>query len=212
MRRILVIEDHPDMRQNICAILEVEGYEVRAVGNGADGVRTATEHPPDLVLCDIDMPVLDGYGVVKALRANPVTTAIPFIFLTAKGEKQDFREGMCLGADDYLTKPFSIDELISAIGTRFERHRALAGAMRTVGFDPDFTSAQPLETLGLTPREAQVLLWAAQGKTNSEISGILGAAEATIKKHMTRVMEKLGVENRNAATVVALDALCKPRT
>ncbi len=192
-------------------ILELEGFQVVSAANGKEGVDRALSDPPDLVLCDVNMPVMDGYGVVSALRANASTSAIPFIFLTARSEKSDIRSGMNQGADDYLTKPVTRGDLVEAVRSRLHRHEAVIRSAPAAGFHPDFSSTQPLEKRGLTPREAEVLLWAAQGKSNAEISGILGAAEATVKKHMTRVMEKLGVENRNAATVVALEVLCQKR-
>ena len=163
----------------------------------------AREEKPDLILCDVMMPGTDGHSVLQGVRDDPTIAGTPFIFLTAKGEKRDQRTGMNLGADDYLTKPTTATELLAAIFARLERekHRPLAE------FEPDFTSAAPLERLGLTPREAEVLLWVAQGKSNPEISSILGTAENTVKKHLQHIFEKLGIDNRNAATLSALEVL-----
>jgi len=117
---------------------------------------------------------------------------------------------MNLGADDYLTKPASAEEVLSAINARLDRHNEKEqAAMAKVEFKPNFDSAKPLESLGLTPREAEVL-WIAQGKSNSDIGTILGCAENTVKVHIARIFEKLGFENRNAATVQALEVLSKP--
>ena len=203
MKTILVIEDQPDMRDNIATILEMENYAVLAVDNGIDGLAMAREEKPDLILCDVMMPGTDGHSVLQGVRDDPTIAGTPFIFLTAKGEKRDQRTGMNLGADDYLTKPTTATELLAAIFARLERekHRPLAE------FEPDFTSAAPLEGLGLTPREAEVLLWVAQGKSNPEISSILGTAENTVKKHLQHIFEKLGIDNRNAATLSALEVL-----
>ncbi|MCB1204075.1 MAG: response regulator transcription factor, partial [Verrucomicrobiae bacterium] len=107
-----------------------------------------------------------------------------------------------LGADDYLTKPVAADDLLAAIEARLERE-----SKRAVGFSPDFSSAAPLQSLGLTPREAEVLLWVAQGKSNPEIAGILGAAENTIRVHLSHVFEKLGADNRHAVALRALEIL-----
>jgi DNA-binding NarL/FixJ family response regulator len=212
MKRILLIEDQPVMRRNIQTILEMEGFEVTAADNGIKGLEAARKNLPDLILCDVMMPELDGYGVLTALRQDERTATIPFIFLTAKGEKTDLRTGMNLGADDYLAKPVSSDELIAAISARFKRQdahdqhldRELSEAH---GFNPDFASAKPLEKLGLTEREAEVLLWVAQGKSNGDIAIILGMAEATVKRHLSNLFPKLGVDGRNAATVRALELL-----
>ena len=99
--KILVIEDEPEMRRNLIAILRLERFHPLAAENGQIGVELAKREKPDLILCDVMMPKLDGYGVIAALRASPETVAIPFIFLTAKGEKPEVRAGMNLGADDY---------------------------------------------------------------------------------------------------------------
>ncbi len=212
MKRILLIEDQPVMRRNIQTILEMEGFEVVSAENGKKGLDAVKRNPPDLILCDVMMPELDGYAVLSALRLNEQTATIPFIFLTAKGEKADLRAGMNLGADDYLAKPVSSDELVAAVNARFERQQAhhqqlereLSGAQ---GFNPDFSSSKPLEKLGLTEREAEVLLWVAQGKSNGDIAIILGMAEPTVKRHLSNLFPKLGVEGRNAATVRALEVL-----
>jgi DNA-binding NarL/FixJ family response regulator len=202
MKTILIIEDQPDMRENIATILEMEEFAVLEAINGRDGIEMAREEKPDLILCDIMMPEMDGYDVLHALRADKTVSGTPFIFLTAKGEKRDQRAGMNLGADDYLTKPVSADELLGAVNARLDRELC-----RSSGFEPDFSSAKPLEGLGLTPREGEVLLWVAQGKSNPEISTILGAAENTIKVHLGRIFEKLGADNRHAAMLIALEKL-----
>lgn len=125
MKKILVIEDEELVRNNIVEILDTVDFRVIGASNGGIGVQLAEEHLPDLILCDVMMPELDGYGVLAALRSNPVTATIPFIFLTAKGDKTDIRQGMNLGADDYLTKPFRRKELLGAIEARLIKHDAL---------------------------------------------------------------------------------------
>ena len=210
-RKILVIEDEAETLENLVLMLDMEGFKTFSAPNGRLGVAVAKREHPDVILCDVTMPELDGYGVLESLREDPTTVSIPFIFLTAKGDKKDFRAGMNLGADDYLTKPASADEVLGAINARLSRHQEKEhAAMAKVEVKPNFESAGPLETLGLTPREAEVLLWVAQGKSNSEIATILGCAENTVKVHLARIFEKLGFENRNAATVRALEVLSAP--
>lgn len=121
MKTILLIEDNDDIRNNTAEILELSNYEVIVAENGKIGVEKAIEHKPDLIICDIMMPVLDGYGVLHALHKNDAIKNTPFIFLTAKTERNDFRKGMELGADDYITKPFSATELLNAIDSRLNK-------------------------------------------------------------------------------------------
>ena len=106
MKKILLIEDNPNVLLNTSRMLQAEGYMIISADNGRTGLEMAQQHIPSLIICDIMMPEIDGYGVIAALRNNPSTTTIPFIFLSAKSDKNDFRQGMELGSDDYLTKPF----------------------------------------------------------------------------------------------------------
>jgi CheY-like chemotaxis protein len=128
MNKLLVIEDNPDVRENIQEILELAGYDVAVAENGKAGVKRANEFNPDLIICDIMMPELDGYGVLNILTKNPTTAAIPFIFLTAKSEKDDFRKGMSLGADDYITKPFDETDLLNTIEKRIKKNALIKQA------------------------------------------------------------------------------------
>ncbi|MEZ4722697.1 MAG: response regulator [Flavobacteriales bacterium] len=121
MARILLIEDNENIRENTAEILELAGYDMITAENGKVGVELAQKESIDLILCDIMMPELDGFGVLHILNKNPKTSSIPFIFLTAKSEKSDFRRGMNLGADDYLTKPFDETELMDAIELRLKK-------------------------------------------------------------------------------------------
>ncbi|MDF5710826.1 MAG: EAL domain-containing response regulator [Nostoc sp. S4] len=125
MRKILIIEDEESVRENILDLLEAEDFETLGAANGKIGVHLAISEVPDLILCDMMMPELDGCGVLTVLRQDPMTATIPFIFLTAKSAKSDFRRGMDLGADDYITKPFTRAELLSAIMNRLEKHATL---------------------------------------------------------------------------------------
>lgn len=121
MKHILIIEDNQDIRENIAELLELTGYQTSEASNGKEGLQKAITELPDLIICDIMMPVLDGYGVLAGLNNHPKAQLIPFIFLTAKAEKEDFRKGMGLGADDYITKPFEENELLDAISLRLNR-------------------------------------------------------------------------------------------
>ncbi len=125
MAKILVIEDEESVRENLLDLLIAEDFETISAANGRIGLNLAISEIPDLILCDMMMPEIDGYGVLSAIRQEPLTATIPFIFLTAKSAKADFRQGMDLGADDYLTKPFTRAELLNAIVNRLDKHANL---------------------------------------------------------------------------------------
>lgn len=125
MKKILVIEDESPVRANIVELLEFEDFEVVSAENGFLGALWAQEHLPDLIICDVMMPEINGHEVLQALQQDPMTATIPFIFLTAMTDKADIRHGMELGADDYLTKPFSAEELLGAIATRLAKHETV---------------------------------------------------------------------------------------
>src|SRR5260221_361335 len=124
MTKIVVIEDEEFLLQEIVDTLNFEGFEVAGAENGLQGYKLVRETMPDLVICDVMMPVLDGYGVLLKLRSEPETSLIPFIFLTAKASREDMRHGMDFGADDYVTKPFTREILLSEIRTRLEKYAA----------------------------------------------------------------------------------------
>ncbi len=126
--QILIIEDNEEVRENLEEILSLSGYKVATAPDGKIGVQQAMETPPDLILCDVMMPELDGFGVLNILAKKPATASIPFVFLTAKTEKDDIRRGMNLGADDYITKPFYKDELLGVIETRLRKSQHLREA------------------------------------------------------------------------------------
>ena len=125
MPKILIIEDEEAVRENLLDMLEAEDFETLAAADGRIGLHLAISEVPDLILCDLMMPEIDGHGVLRALRQEPSTATIPFIFLTAKSAKSDFRQAMDMGADDYITKPFTRAELLSAIMNRLEKHATL---------------------------------------------------------------------------------------
>lgn len=154
-KRIVLVEDNMEMRENTAEILELAGYTVFTASNGKEGVKAVQSEMPDLVICDIMMPQLDGYGVLHMLSKNPKTAAIPFIFLTAKAEKNDFRKGMTLGADDYLTKPFDDIELLNVVETRLRKSEILqAEFAKTAEGVADFMDqARGMEQLVRVSRE-----------------------------------------------------------
>ena len=158
MKKILVIEDNEEVRENTSEILELSNYKVFTAENGKKGVEIALKEKPDLIVCDIMMPVLDGYGVLHLLSKNEETSGIPFIFLTAKSEKSDFRKAMELGADDYLTKPFDGTELLNSVKVRLEKAAQLKKVYNNTSSEvEDFiNTAKKTGNIQLTSEEREV--------------------------------------------------------
>lgn len=202
MTTLAIIEDEADMLASLAMLLRLEGFTVHEAMTGPDGLALVRRVRPDIVVCDIQLPGMDGLEVLAALRADPAVASTPFIFLTARGEKSDIRLGMVAGADDYLVKPVTLDDLLQAIQTRLAR---FAGYRQP----PDFADPHPLEALGLSPKQAETLLWVAQGKSNAEVAAILEVAEATVKKHLEHIYARLGVEKRGAASLIAIEVLSR---
>lgn len=153
MHKVLIIEDEAQTRNLFLNCLKFEGFEALGANNGSLGVQLAHRHHPELVVCDIMMPDMDGYQVLAKLRQNPATATIPFIFLTAKVAMSELRRGMTLGADDYLTKPCTIDDFLAAIATRLQRHtelqspdnvEAVANALPPKGIFPNCPKLNPV--------------------------------------------------------------------
>lgn len=148
-KKILLIEDNQDVRENVAEILTLSDYEVYAAQNGKEGVEVAQKELPDLIVCDIAMPLLDGFGVLHLLGKAPETSRIPFIFLTARSDRETFRRGMEMGADDFITKPFEDSELLRAIETRLKKQSfADAEFQRTAaGFSEFMNDAHALDII-----------------------------------------------------------------
>lgn len=160
-KKILLIEDNQDVRENTAEILTLAQYEVVTAVNGKDGVEKAQKEKPDLIICDIMMPVLDGHGALHLLSKNEETAGIPFIFLTAKAERGDFRKGMEMGADDYLTKPFDDVELLNAIESRLKKNDILKKEFTKnyAGLDDFINEAKGIESLKKLSEERDIRIY-----------------------------------------------------
>jgi CRP-like cAMP-binding protein/CheY-like chemotaxis protein len=161
MKKILLIEDNKDVRENTAEILTLARYAVITAVNGKEGVELAQKEKPDLIICDIMMPVLDGHGVLHLLSKNEELAGIPFIFLTAKAERSDLRKGMEMGADDYLTKPFDDVELLSAIESRLKKNEILKKefAKNIEGINDFLNEAKGIESLKKLSEDREVRLY-----------------------------------------------------
>jgi len=157
-KTILLIEDNMEVRENTAEILELAGYHILTAANGKEGVDIAIKEKPALIICDIMMPILDGYGVLHLLSKNAATETIPFIFLTAKAERNDFRKGMEMGADDYITKPFDDIELLNAVESRLKKASLLQKeyAKNMEGLENFLEDSRGLATLDKIAEEREI--------------------------------------------------------
>jgi len=190
MDYILVVEDDPEYRNAIRLILEMEGFEVQTAANGREGLESLRQRLPDLVLCDIMMPEMDGRQFLEALQDDNSTAVTPVIFVTALDSRFEMRRSMSAGADDYLTKPFSAEELIECVNGRLKRVGMLRGADQ-LPFDVE--ECRLLDSL--TRREREVLTLVATGATLKGIASALHIRPNTVEVHRANLMRKLGVQN-----------------
>ncbi len=154
MQRILFIEDDDDIRDNVVELLEAEGLTTLSASTGEEGLRLALESPPDLILCDITLPGMDGYAVIRAVSEYPQTEGVPFVFVSARAERADIRHGMNLGADDYITKPFARAELLETVRSRLAIRARRAGPERITPQPPEPRVVQSVSVSGVVPVEA----------------------------------------------------------
>ena len=191
MYSIVIIEDDPSYCSMMELILNLEGFDVRIAPDGQSGLALAREKRPDLILCDIMMPGMDGHSILEALKGDNTLDDIPFIFVTALVEREQVRSGMSAGADDYLPKPFSADELLAAVTGRIRRREMIKvhNGKSAIHKDQSFLIHK------LTRREREVLLMVGQGCTSKGIAERLGVSPKTIEVHRANLMKKLDVTN-----------------
>lgn len=192
MYSILIIEDDPSYVSMMELILQMEGFSVRIATDGASGLALLHEKRPDLILCDIMMPEMDGHSLLEKLKGENTLVDVPFIFVTALAERADFRRGMAAGADDYLTKPFTAEELLSAVTGRIHRHEMIHLQQQKAIFQNEQTI---FRTKNITRQERVVLQMVGRGNTSADIAEQLGIAQKTVEVHRANLMNKLGASN-----------------
>lgn len=195
MYSILIIEDDPAYISMMEVILQMEGFDVRIATDGSSGLALLRQKRPDVILCDIMMPDMDGHRVLEAVKGERALADIPFIFVTALGERADVRLGMSAGADDYLSKPFSAFELLAAVTGRIRRHAMIHQKRR----ESDFQEERAVLRQKITRREREVLLMVGKGSTSRAIADRLGVCLKTVEVHRANLMNKLDAPN--AATL-----------
>lgn len=191
MYSILIIEDDPSLRSNMELILRMEGHEVRTAGDGVTGLAMVCENRPEMILCDIMMPEMNGHSVLEALKSRVDHADIPFIFVTALGQRANVRRGMSAGADDYLVKPFSGEELVAAVSSRLQRLETI----RALSSKNAFKKEHAILRQRITTREKEILVQVGSGATSKEIADRLGISIRTVEVHRASLMNKLEATN-----------------
>ncbi len=223
MKKILVVDDDSILRTVLRRYLEKQGYQVEDVGSGAEGLTTFNSYSPDLVVSDVAMPEMDGFEFCRKLRSQPSGQLVPFIFLSGKDKVEDRIEGHSIGADDYLTKPFEMRELLAKIEGLLEKSRRIhseivrlmqqlttsgvgnggfssqqsgleIGAINSSQSNTEVKNPEPLP---LTPAEERVFWEVIQGLTNKQISDNLFISPRTVQTHLSNILSKLQLENRS---------------
>ncbi len=192
-KNILIIEDDDFLRANTALILSLEGYRVTMASDGATGLAMIRKKRPDVILCDILLPKMNGFEVLEAIKSDPFLARIPFLFISALNERQQIRQGMEVGADDYLGKPYSREDLLAAVAARLNRFAAMGPIGSQDGVDAMADSAKRLHQI--TRREREVLILVASGFTSKEIAVTLKISYRTVEVHRYKLMKKLGVTN-----------------
>jgi DNA-binding NarL/FixJ family response regulator len=192
--RLLLIDDDPNLVVLVKDYLELRGYVVEAAKNGRDALRLLEKGLPNLIICDVMMPEMDGYTFVKQVRENPQTSWLPILFLSAKGQMQDRVTGLSKGADVYMVKPFEPDELVAQIEASLKqaaRMRQVQGVELETG-----VSLQVPFDVELTPTEQKVIQAVARGMANRDIAKDLSVSQRTVESHVSNMLGKTGLKNR----------------
>ncbi|MCW6037752.1 response regulator [Spirulina subsalsa FACHB-351] len=209
MKRILLVDDDKTLRDVLQEYLEKEGYQVEGMSSGAEGLVAFEKNPPDLIVSDVMMPDMNGLDFCRTLRGTPSGQLVPFIFLSGMGELEDRVKGHEMGADDYVTKPFQMRELLAKIESQLERSRRihseivrmmqqLTAHQASESSNGHGSEAQhlPPEPLPLTPAEERVFWEVIQGYTNKQISDRLFISPRTVQSHLSNILGKLQLDNR----------------
>jgi DNA-binding NarL/FixJ family response regulator len=201
-KRLLVVDDDPNLVLLVKDYLEFRGYEVVAASNGLEALEVMRRLTPDLIICDVMMPEMDGYTFVQTLRSDRATDWIPVIFLSARGQTADRVRGLNTGADAYLVKPFEPEELVAQVEATLKRTERLL-QMQGAPVQPVIQLDREVE---LTPTETKVLQYVARGMPNREIAEVMGVSQRTIESHVSNMLSKTGLHNRTELARWAIES------
>jgi len=193
-KRLLLIDDDPNLILLVKDYLEFRGYEVVTAENGQEALEVLDQETPDMIICDVMMPQMDGYSLVEHVRKNPRTSWIPVLFLSAKGQSQDRVKGLNTGADVYMVKPFEPEELVAQVESSLKQaSRLIQRQEKTSDTAPRIQVPFDVE---LTPTELRVVQYVARGMANREIAEELNVSQRTIESHVSNMLGKTGLHNR----------------
>ncbi|NJR32845.1 response regulator transcription factor [Chamaesiphon polymorphus] len=193
-KRLLLIDDDPNLILLVRDYLEFRGYEVLTADNGKEALHLLSQHLPDMIICDIMMPEMDGYALIENVRQDQRTSWIPVLFLSARGQSQDRIKGLNLGADVYMVKPFEPEELVAQVESSLKQTNRLL--LHTDGMGDDSSPIQVPATVELTPTELKVVQLVARGLANREIAQQMNVSQRTIESHVSNMLGKTGLSNR----------------
>jgi DNA-binding NarL/FixJ family response regulator len=201
-KKLLLIDDDPNLILLVKDYLEFRGYEVIPAGNGREALEVMKTFTPDLIICDVMMPEMDGYTFVETIRGNMATDWVPVIFLSARGQTADRVKGLTTGADVYMVKPFEPEELVAQVESSLKHTERLL-QMQNVGIQPILQLDREIE---LTPTETRVIQYVAKGMSNREIAETLGVSQRTIESHVSNMLGKTGLHNRTELARWAMES------
>jgi DNA-binding NarL/FixJ family response regulator len=192
-KQLLLIDDDPNLILLVKDYLEFRGYEVKTAGNGREALELLDHTVPDMIICDVMMPEMDGHAFVRHVRENPTTEWIPILFLSAKGQSQDRVKGLNTGADVYMVKPFEPEELVAQVESSLKQASRLIKQQIKGSGSPAIQVPFDVE---LTPTELRVVQYVARGMANREIANELQVSQRTIESHVSNMLGKTGLNNR----------------
>lgn len=201
-KKLLLIDDDPNLILLVKDYLEFRGYEVIPASNGREGLDIMKTFTPDLIICDVMMPEMDGYTFVETIRSDLSTNWVPVIFLSARGQTADRVRGLTMGADVYMVKPFEPEELVAQVESSL-KHTDRLLQMQNVGIQPVLTLDRDIE---LTPTETRVIQYVAKGMSNREVAETLGVSQRTIESHVSNMLGKTGLHNRTELARWAMES------
>jgi len=203
-KKLLLIDDDPNLILLVKDYLEFRGYNVVTAENGREALEVLDQNLPDMIICDVMMPEMDGYSLVKHIRQEPQTNTIPVLFLSAKGQSQDRVKGLNEGADVYMVKPFEPEELVAQVESSLKQIKRLSQG-RILGKDGVSTIQVP-NNVELTPTELKVVQLVAKGMANREIAEKLNVSQRTIESHVSNMLNKTSLNNRTELARWAIES------